>query len=67
LRVGERERKRKEKEKIKRWWDMCPTVGGWEEIMLSPPSQPRVGTWLWKITFYFKAQTFINYIKTPLY
>jgi hypothetical protein len=46
---------------------MCPTVGGWEEIMLSPPSQPRVGTWLWKITFYFKAQTFINYIKTPLY
>jgi len=27
--------------------------------MLSPPSQSCADTWQWKITFYFKAQTFI--------
>jgi hypothetical protein len=35
-----------------------------KKIMLSSSNKSCADTWQWKITFYFKAQTFINYIRT---
>ncbi len=34
-------------------WDTCPMVSGWEDIMLSPPSQPCVDTWQGESPFIF--------------
>jgi hypothetical protein len=60
----EKIKERKRKRKREKEWDTCPIVGGWEEIMLSHPSQPRADTWQGESSFYFKTPTSINYIKT---
>jgi hypothetical protein len=46
-------------------WDMCLILGGWEGIMLSPPSQPRDDTWQGESPLYFKTPTFIKLLQDP--
>jgi len=63
------EKREKRKEKWKREGSGTRVVCVWfhKKIMLSSSNKSCADTWQWKITFYFKAQTFINYIRTPLY
>jgi len=56
------ERKRKRKREKSGTRVMC--VWFHKKIMLSSSNKSCADTWQWKITFYFKAQTFINYIRT---
>jgi hypothetical protein len=66
---GEKRGKEKKKEKRKREkkWDTCPIESGWEEIMLSPPSQPCVDTWQGESPFILKPQLLLITSRPPLY
>jgi hypothetical protein len=59
-------KRKKEKGEREGEWDTCQSVGGWEKIRLSSPSQPGVGMWQEKITFYFKTPFFNIYIRIPI-
>jgi hypothetical protein len=48
-------------------WDTCPMVSGWEDIMLSPPSQPCVDTWQGESPFILKPQLLLITSRPPLY
>jgi hypothetical protein len=63
-REGEKEKKERERERV---WVTCQCVSGWEEISLSSPSQPCANIWQSEISLILNAQTFINYIRTPLF
>jgi hypothetical protein len=62
---GEKGKRKEKKEEGIRWCVTMWVVGRRWGNPLS--SQSGVDTWQWKVTFYFKTQTFINYIRTPLY
>jgi len=68
-REKEKERKRKkwEREREKKKWDTCQIFGGWEEIMLSTPIPPCVGTWQIEIPYIFKTPNFNKSLQNPHY
>jgi hypothetical protein len=63
-RVRGRKEKRKKRKKRKRekTWDTCQNLGGWEEIMLSPPSQSCADMWQVEIPYIFKAPNFNKFL-----
>jgi hypothetical protein len=65
-RVVQKKREKSDGDKQDKW-DTCPIVNGWEEIMLSPPSQPCANTWRGESLFILKLQHFFITSRPPLY
>jgi hypothetical protein len=61
----EKKEKKRKRDRGKGKGDTCPILGGWDEIMLSPPSQLCTDTWQGEISLCLKLPTFINYHRTP--